>query len=196
MHNISTSRPLIRRLDHDDAAALFDLSERVRASISHQEYMHWHTLADFIDALSAETLTKIYFGGFLSSNLVSVGYLKYNQSHEELFEEFPTILHQDLLHSVSPASPVASLGGDMVHPGFRGQGFNTEQVRHRLAVAESAVNTTVAIVDKRNSSNFHPYLANNFNIVETGIDPADSGPIHFFLKPNYRPVIGECQKGR
>lgn len=164
----------VRPLGENDTDEMCKLSQDVYAYLRKDEktFIHQHDEAYFRSVFNQKNVH--YIGVFHQAKLIAMSYVKICRDEKSFVEEIPSATPP----MISADSPVATFGGDCVHPDFRGLGLNQLMVDFRLHQAQkNACLSSYAIIDRHNQWNMPPYFKNDFCMVSSGIDPSDQGKI-------------------
>ncbi len=171
---ISPARFFIRPLEKKDAQEMAHLSKEIYHKLLQHEqcYIHQHTSDYFETVFDKKDIS--YIGVFCDNKLIAMSYLRILKNQEDFLSEIPGFQKQ----TFSNGEKVASLGGDCVHPMYRGNGLNQLMIEYRLEKANRKLCQAVySIIDRNNHWNMPPYFNNRFQMLSCGIDPSDGGDI-------------------
>lgn len=165
---------VVRPLFSYDAAKMGELSSTIYQNLKEDEkcFIHQHDSDYFKSIFNQKDV--MYIGVFYNSELIAMSYLRICRDSKTFASEIP--LQQPL--KITPQRPVASFGGDCVHPNFRGNRLNQLMINFRLLQAKKkGCIETYSIIDRHNHWNMTPYFNNSFCMFASSIDPADDGQI-------------------
>ncbi|MBO7243948.1 MAG: GNAT family N-acetyltransferase [Alphaproteobacteria bacterium] len=171
---IAPSPFFIYPLSKKHASQMAALSKEIYRHLKKEEqcYIHQHQADYYQNIFHQKDIT--FIGVFHQDKLIAMSYLRTCRSQEVFQEEIPCFQGQTFLKQ----EEVATLGGDCVHPEFRGNNLNQLMVEFRLEMAkEKKCEAAYSIIDQHNHWNIGPYFKNGFKMVSYGIDPSDGGKI-------------------
>ena len=170
---------VIRPLSFCDVHKMGKLSQEIYAHLQEDEkcFIHQHNGRYFSSVFNQKDIT--YIGVFYDSKLIGMSYLRVCKDKERFLEEIP----MTSVPEVTSHKPIATFGGDCVHPDYRGNGLNRLMINFRLHLAKKqGCYKTYSIIDRNNRWNMRPYFDNDFCMIDSGIDPSDNGKIAFMCR--------------
>lgn len=165
---------VVRPLSGFDAPKMVELSTQIYNSLNENEkcFIHQHDQNYFRSVFNQKDIS--YIGIFHNSELIAMSYLRICRDNNSFSQEIPMAR----LPKVSPHRPIATFGGDCVHPDYRGNRLNQLMINFRLHQAKKrGCHETYSIIDRHNHWNMTPYFNNDFCMFASSIDPSDNGKI-------------------
>ena len=167
---------VVRMLSRTDVEDMSKLSSLIYSHLNKGEecFIHKNSAEYYHQVFDNEDI--MYIGAFVGSKLVGMSYICVCDNEKKLESEIPN--NPVKLFDTETNKLAVSLGGDCVHPSYRGNGLNQVMIQYRLNLAK-AIGCTDAfsIIDRNNQWNMPPYFKNGFNMFACTIDPADGGKI-------------------
>ncbi|MBR4927698.1 MAG: GNAT family N-acetyltransferase [Alphaproteobacteria bacterium] len=165
---------VIRPLSHRDVHKMQHLSCEIYDYLHEDEkcYIHRHDSKYFSSVFNQKDIA--YIGVFHASKLIGMSYFRICRDKDAFIAEIPTTS----MPKITQGRPVAALGGDCVHPNYRGNGLNRLMISYRMHMTKKqGCYETYSIIDRHNHWNMRPYFDNDFCMFDSGIDPSDNGQI-------------------
>lgn len=161
-------------LSKKHASQMAQLSKEIYQHLKKEEqcFIHKREAAYFENIFNQPDIS--FIGIFCENKLIGMSYLRTCSDKQTFQEEIPDFSAQTFLNN----EKIGTLGGDCVHPDFRGNGLNQLMIEYRLEMAkEKGCSAVYSIIDRHNHWNMTPYFNNRFQMLSCGIDPADGGKI-------------------
>ena len=181
---ISPAPFFIYPLSEKHSQAMAFLSKKIYKHLKEEEqcFIHKHSASYYDEVFKKQDI--IFVGVFHESKLIGMSYLKVCSNSKTFQDEIPSYPYQ----SFSNGQKVATLGGDCVHPQFRGNGLNQLMIEYRIELAKQLkCDAIYSIIDRNNHWNMPPYFNNRFQMLSSGIDPSDGGQIAVMCYKDQQP---------
>lgn len=175
----------IRPLTKENAKEMAHLSQEIYQHLKEDEqcFIHKHS-QEYYHQIFKNTDVS-FIGVFANNRLIAMSYLKICQDKKTFESEIPGFQEQ----SFAMGETVGTLGGDCVHPDYRGNKINQMMIEYRMAMAkEKNCQSVYSIIDRHNHWNMPPYFNNRFQMLSCGIDPSDGGEIAVMRYAPSQPV--------
>lgn len=171
---IKPSPFFIHPLSYMHVQEMAQLSKKIYQHLKEDEqcFIHKHSADYYEKAVQNKNIT--FIGVFHAGQLIAMSYLRVCADQSSFQDEIPNFKHQSFFNG----QKVATLGGDCVHPMFRGNALNQLMIEYRIEEAKKLqCGAVYSIIDRHNHWNMSPYFNNKFQMLSCGIDPSDGGEI-------------------